>query len=459
MSLDHYRSLWKKRRDQVLEDYKTFLRFESVSSEPEFKDQVLACADWVVQFLKQIGFQVQLWPTSGHPTIFAQNLEAGPDKPTLLIYNHYDVQPVDPLELWETPPFTPTEKGGEIYARGAQDNKGQCTYVLQALKAMMEENGKLPLNVKLCIEGEEECGSEGLAGILKKYSKDLQADFLAIVDLGLENPEIPALTLGIRGLVTMDVEVTSTHGDLHSGSHGGLAFNPNHALVALLASARDAEGKITIPGFYDGCTPPSKEWTDRLSMRLTEEDYEKQFGAKPTGGEKNLPLRVRNWMRPTLEVNGINGGYSGAGFKTVIPAKAIAKVSCRLAMGQDPQHIAKVVADYFESHAPKGVKVRVVKHLGGGKAVATPPDSPVIQAFAHAYSELFGKPCEFICSGATIPIVTELAESSGAKVVMLGFGLPGDKIHAPNEHFGIDRLEKGFLVMCLGIQQLATKKL
>lgn len=456
-SLDQLKALWGARREAILEDYKTFLCYKSVSSEPEYRQQVLACADWVAEFLRTIHFEVDLWSTPGYPVIFAQNLKAGPDKPTLLIYNHYDVQPVDPIELWKSPPFTPTEENGEIYARGAQDNKGQCMYVLQALKALMEEEGQLPINVKLCIEGEEECGSAGISAILPKHKEALKADYLAIVDLGLERADTPALTLGLRGLITLDLEVTGTKGDLHSGSHGGLAYNPNHALAALLAGVRDDKGKIIIPGFYDDCLPPSEDFKKQLSMDLNVTEYEQLFGAKPTGGERDLPLRVRSWLRPTFEVNGMNGGYSGAGFKTVIPAKAIAKISCRLVPGQDPHKIGQLVKDYFEKRAPEGIKVQVHVHSGGGKAVVTLPDSPIIQAFANAYQQLFNKPCQYISSGATIPIVTELAETSGAEVVMLGFGLPGDNIHAPNEHFGIDRLEKGFLAICLGLQLLGSK--
>lgn len=457
LTIDQLRTLWKKNQEEILNDYKTFLQFKSISSEPEFKHDVLACADWIVHFLQELGFEVQIWPTEGHPVLFAQNLKAGKDKPTLLIYNHYDVQPVDPLEVWENDPFTPTEKNGEIYARGAQDNKGQCTYVLAALKTLIKEEGKLPINVKLCIEGEEECGSAGLSHVLPQHKTELKADYLAIVDLGLEKPDTPALTLGIRGLTTMDVEVKGTHTDLHSGSHGGLAYNPNHALIELLASLRDAEGKITVPGFYDHISIP-EHFAAKLNMTLKEDDYENLFGVKPTGGERALPLRVRNWLRPTLEINGIQGGYSGAGFKTVIPAKAIAKLSCRLVLGQDPKKVAEAVSQHLTAHAPAGVKVHVHVHPGHGKAVITSPESQVVKAFAKAYEQLFQKPCHYICSGATIPIVTELAETSGAEVVMLGFGLPTDNIHAPNEHFGIDRLEKGFLAICLGLQNLEKEE-
>ncbi len=446
--------LYQTYREQALKDLYTFLKFQSVSSEAEFKTQVLACADWVVDYLKKIGFEVEVWPTQGHPTIFAQYNRAGPSQPTLLIYNHYDVQPVDPIELWQSPPFEPTVRNGEIYARGAQDNKGQCFYVLLALKAMIESQGSLPINIKLCIEGEEECGSHGLSQIAKTKSKQLKADYLAIVDLGLTEITKPAITLGLRGLVTMDVEVSSSHTDLHSGSHGGVAFNPIHALVGLLASVRNKEGAVTIPGFYDDVQPLSKEEKSQLALDFDVQAYEATFGTKPTGGEAAFSPVERNWIRPTLEINGINGGYSGTGFKTVIPAKATAKVSCRLVPKQDPMKIGKLVAHYLESHAPAGTHVKVTIHPGVGQAVRASIDSAVTKAFATAYAEVFQKPCEYIYAGGSIPVVPELATACGGEVVMVGLGLPDDCIHAPNEHFGVERIEKGFLTIVRALQLL-----
>jgi acetylornithine deacetylase/succinyl-diaminopimelate desuccinylase-like protein len=343
---------------------------------------------------------------------------------------------------------------GQIYARGAQDNKGQCFYVLQALKYYKTVVGSLPINIKLIIEGEEECGSHGLLEILPQKAKELKADYLAIVDLGIPNIDTPAITLGIRGLVTMDVKVTGSNTDLHSGSHGGLVFNPLHALTSILGKLRDDSGKITIPGFYDSITPISKEEIERLSLTFDDAGYFKEFETVASGGETAYTPLERNWLRPTLEVNGLWGGYTGSGFKTVIPAQAFAKISCRLVPGQDPATIGKLVAKAIESHAPKGIKVEVDIHAGGGPAVRGTPDSRIVQAVAKAYEETFQKPCKYILEGASIPVVSQLAKTCSAETVLLGLGLPGDKIHAPNEHFGVDRLAKGFEIISRTIQHL-----
>lgn len=439
------KSYFDQSKKEILEDFYTFLKFKSISSEPEYKEPLLACVNWIKAYLQKIGFHVEIWPTNGHPTIFASNEKAGSSQPTLLIYNHYDVQPVDPIELWHSPPFEPTLREGEIYARGAQDNKGQCFYVLLALKALLERDSTLPINIKLCIEGEEECGSAGFSQILHEKKQILKTDYLAVVDLGMESALKPAVTLGTRGIVTMDVTVTGTHTDLHSGSHGGIAFNPIHALVKLLDSVRDDSGKITIPHFYDDVKTLSEEDKAQITLDFDPQKYSNEFGAEPTGGEQNYSPLERAWTRPTIEINGINGGYFGEGFKTVIPAKATAKVSCRLVPNQDPHKIGKLVAEFLQSQVQPGTKVAVHLHPGQGKAVRANLHSKAVKAFAKAYEEVFDTPCEYIFSGGSIPVITALTEVCEGEVVMVGLGLPGDRIHAPNEHFGLDRIEKGFL--------------
>lgn len=452
--VENLRSLYKQHEKEFLKDYFKFLSFQSVSSEPSYASQTTACAEWLVNYIREMGFDVQLWPTPGHPTIFASHLKAGPSQPTLLIYNHYDVQPVDPISEWHSPPFEPTVKHGQVFARGTQDNKGQCFYTLQALKMLLKSDQSLPINVKLCIEGEEECGSTGLSKILSKKQKELKADYLAIVDLGIPGPNEPAVTLGVRGLVTMDVEVQGSLTDLHSGSNGGLVYNPLHALVEILASLRDSSGKITVPGFYDDVLPLSSEDKKLISLAFDEKHYEKTFGAKAIGGERGFHPKERVGTRPTIEINGISGGYGGVGFKTVIPAKALAKVSCRLVPNQDPQKIGKLVAQFLEKRAPEGIQVRVHVHPGCGKAVRANPSSKVVKAFAQAYQEVFQAPCAFMFEGGSIPIITELAEASQSEVVLVGLGLADDQIHAPNEHFGLDRLEKGFAIITRAIELL-----
>jgi len=453
-SLSSLKSYFNTHREFILEDYFTFLKFKSISTEKEFESDLIACAHWLKDNVANIGFKTQLWETSGHPTIYAENLNAGPEKPTILIYNHYDVQPVDPIDLWDTPPFEPTFKDNKIYARGAQDNKGQCMYVFQALKAMMKLNGTLPINIKWVIEGEEEAGSKGLSSILKDKREQLKADYLAIADLGIPSNTTPSVTLGVRGIITMDVEATGSNTDLHSGTHGGRAYNPIHALVEVLSKLRDSNGKILVPGFYDSVAPLTENDRDHISFEFDEEHYSKTFGIPATGGEKNFAPLERSTIRPTVEINGINGGYSGDGFKTVIPAKASAKVSCRMVPHQDPMTIGKSIALYLESLAPEGIAINVKIHSGMGGAVRANPSSKVVQAYSKAYTQVFGTPCTFSFEGGSIPIITELSNACGGEIVLMGMGLDDDQIHAPNERFGLDRFERGFQVTILALEAL-----
>ena len=275
-------------KTKLLEDFYAFLRFPSISSEPEHRQNMRDCAFWLKNYLEGIRFDVELWEGPGHPTVFARNMSAGPNRPTLMIYNHYDVQPVDPLDLWETPPFDPAVRDGEIYARGAQDNKGQTFYVINALKALLELDGKLPVNVKLCIDGEEECGSASLAGLLESKREELAADYLIIADGGFGRPDSPAVNLGARGLVSMTIEVIGSKSDLHSGAHGGLVYNPNHALVEILAKLRNKAGRITVPGFYDQVLEPTGEEKEKLNLHFNAERYEANFGAKASRRRKGL---------------------------------------------------------------------------------------------------------------------------------------------------------------------------
>lgn len=453
-NIGHY---FKENQTELLKEYFTLLSFPSISSEEGYKEATRNCAEWIVTFLQSIGMNVSLWETSGHPIVFAEDLSAGPNQPTLLLYNHYDVQPVDPLELWESPPFSPTQYGDQIRARGAQDNKGQCFYVLQALKYYRTVEGKLPINIKLVIEGEEECGSEGLIEILDQKRNELRADYVAIVDLGIPDRETPAITLGLRGLVTLDIKATGPNGDLHSGSHGGLQFNPIHALVDVLSKLRDPSGEIMVPGFYDSMIPMPLEEKKQLALEFNEEKYRAQFGSSATGGEVAFSPLERNWLRPTLEINGIWGGYNGSGFKTVIPAQAFAKISCRLVPGQDPKRIGELVVKTVESLAPKGVKIEAAVRDGGGPAVRGGGTSKIVRAVAEAYEEAFKKKCQFILEGASIPVVSQLSATCGGETVLFGLGLPDDHIHAPNEHFGIDRIELGLEIIVKIIKKLQNK--
>lgn len=445
--------LYDSHAKAIEQGYFDFLRFKSISTEREFAPEVRKCADWVEGFLKDAGLQTEQWETTGHPVVFAESRHDS-QKPTVLIYNHYDVQPVDPLELWKSDPFEPTVRDGEVYARGAVDNKGQCWYVLNAVKLLMARDGELPVNVKLLIEGEEEASSDGLSRILSEKSCRLQANHLLIVDLSLNHIDKPAVTLGIRGIAIMTMKLRGSKVDLHSGGHGGIAYNPNRAMSEMLASLYDSTGRVAVDGFYDDIAELSESEKSKIDFTFDQQMYSDTFGAEPTGGEHAFSPTERCWLRPTVEINGIRGGYTGDGFKTVIPAEAIAKISCRLAPGQDPKRAAKLVAEHLRKRVPSGIQAEIEIHEGSGAAVVTSPDTPVVQAAAQAFGELAGKPCSFIMQGGSIPIVTELAKASGAEVVLLGYGLPGDLVHAPNEHFGLDRLRKGFVTIARILQLL-----
>ncbi len=431
---------------QLLEDYFTFLRIPSISADPAHADDVRAACSFVEGYLKDSDLDVEVWETPDYPVVFGSYLEAGPGKPTLLIYGHYDVQPVDPLDEWITPPFEPTVRDGQVYARGAQDNKGQILYTMYAIRALMKRDGKLPINLKIVVEGQEETKSLGFAQILQARAQDLQADYLLAPDFDIPSIDQPAVTCGLRGMIALTVELWSSKIDLHSGGHGGVVYNPNHALVEMLAKLRDAEGRVTVRGFYDDVEELNDHEKQLLSLEFDEEKYKRDFGAQMTGGEKGYTPGQSNRVRPTLELNGISGGYAGPGIKTVIPARAEAKISCRLVPGQDPEKIIRAIKQQLEETLPEGVEMKITEY-GGDRAVKTAPDFPFVRALSQAYKEVFGKECKLTLSGGSVPISAKLSDACGAPPVFMGIGLIDDDIHAPNEHFGIDRLKLGFLTV------------
>lgn len=449
--LSGLRKWYEEHREEIVKDFFSFLSFPSISTDPAHAQDCRNTAEWLSSYLKRIGFQAVLWETTGLPVVFA-SYEAGPDRPTVLIYHHYDVQPVDPLELWKNPPFEPEIRANTVYARGAVDNKGQCFYTLTALKALFELVSEIDINIKVFIEGEEECGGEGTTAILPEKSAAMRADHLLIVDFGIPEADIPAITLGMRGIVTMEVECENGSIDLHSGVHGGIALNPNRALAQLLAGLWDETGCIAVDHFYDEVRPVSRAQLSDLDMSFDVKKYEREFGVKALCFEEGYSTMESNWLRPTLEINGIWGGYTGAGFKTVIPARAYAKLSCRLVPDQEPDVIAKKVAQHLKVHAPAGIGIRTHIHHGAS-GYRSAIDAQVVHTVAAAFSEVFGKPCRYQLCGASVPIVADLARASGAEVAMLGVGLDSDDIHAPNEHFGMDRFELGYLtigrILCL----------
>lgn len=455
ITLDELRKKYASEKAEILKDYFQFLRFQSIATDPAFKTEVSACADWLMSYLQKIGLKVEMWPTQGAPTLFATHKHTDKKASTLLIYCHYDVQPVDPLNLWTTPPFEPTIREGNVFARGAVDDKGQCFYTIAALKALLEHN-KLNCNLKFLIEGEEESGSRGLFGLLKQKKAELKADHVLIVDSGLQQAGKPAITLGVRGICTMSVTLKGSHFDLHSGVHGGIVYNPNRALCELLASLHDDNGRVTIPGFYDAVKPLSPQEKEELNFSFDLKQLQTHFGAAAIGMERGFTPLEAAWLRPTIEYNGISGGYAGAGFKTVIPALATAKVSCRLVPGQDPETIAQLVKKYLITKTPNGIAIDVTILPGGGKCVRSSPHSKIAQVMAQAYTEVFGQPCAKILTGGSIPIAADLAETSGGEILFVGVYLPEDQIHAPNEHFSLDRFEQGYLTIYRGLELLGN---
>ncbi|NGX60282.1 MAG: hypothetical protein KR126chlam3_01453, partial [Chlamydiae bacterium] len=420
--------------------------FKSIATDPQYDEDTKKCAAFLVSYLNEIGLEAMSWETSKQPVIFAKNTAAGKDCPTLLIYQHYDVQPVDPLDLWESDPFKPTIREGKVYARGAQDNKGQCFYTITALKALLEESKSLNFNLKLFIEGEEESGSTGTLEIIKQKKEELRSDYLLVVDCGIPGPDIPAITLGMRGILTMDLEVRTADSDMHSGSMGGVAYNPIRALSHALAKCWDENGKIAIPHFYDEVQDLSPEEKKAFDFIMDEKMVRKEFGLKALCPDPGYLIGESVSIRPTLEINGINGGYTGEGFKTVLPAVATAKISCRLVPDQDPEKVFANFKKHLENHLPEGAALTIVKEHGSS-AFRCNVHSLIAKRAAKAYEEVMGKPCKSILGGGSIPIIGELAQASGADVVAMGYGLDSDHIHAPNEHFGLDRFEQGFLTI------------
>lgn len=452
----HHLQEWTRRHQRLIqEDYFHFLRFRTISADPSCREEMSRCAEWLVAYLERLGFSARMIPTSGAPLVYAEEMTAGPNCPVLLIYGHYDVQPVDPIELWKSDPFMPELREGNVYARGANDDKGQILFAILAMRLWKELGHSLPVNVKFCIEGEEESSSTGLSQLLPSMKDVLRADDLLVVDCGMLDETTPAVTLGGRGILTLDVTLTGSSRDLHSGLLGGIAYNPNRALVELLAQLWDEKGRVAIPGFYEAVSACSAADREAFTFRQNREDYRREFGITAFGGEEGLSLQEAKWFRPTIEINGMTGGYVGQGFKTVIPATAYAKISCRLVPNQDPEDIERKLIAFLTARVKQGIQIGCVP-LGRGAAFRGDPHSHGVHALHRAYFDVTGCDACNILSGGSIPIVADLASVSQAKVVGMGYGLPGDGIHAPNEHFGWDRFEKGIWTVAKMIEGLAA---
>lgn len=429
-------------KDRFLDELLDLLRIPSVSADSKYKDDVKRCAEAVKENMLKAGAdKAEIMPTAGHPIVYGEKI-IDPALPTVLVYGHYDVQPADPLNLWHSGPFEPVIKDGKIFARGACDDKGQMFMHIKALEVMAKTN-TLPCNVKIMIEGEEEVGSSNLGKFLEDNKEKLKADIVLVSDTSMISMEHPSIESGLRGLAYMEVEVTGPNRDLHSGVYGGAVANPINILAKMIASLHDENNHITIPGFYDNVDELSADERKALNSAPFElDEYKKELGIKEVWGEKGYTTLERTGVRPTLDVNGIWGGYTGEGAKTVLPSKAFAKISMRLVPNQKSEAISDLFQKHFESIAPAGVTVKVSRHHGG-EAVVTPTNSMAYQAAAKAIKTTFGKDPIPTRGGGSIPIVALFESVLGLKTVLLGFGLDNDNIHSPNEKYDVANYFKG----------------
>ena len=440
--------LSNSKKEKYLNELIDFLKIPSISADTNYKNSVRKAAEWLSNSISKTGCEnVEIIETKGHPIVFGEKI-IDEKLPTILIYGHYDVQPPDPLDLWDNPPFEPVIKKtknhpeGAIYARGACDDKGQTFMHIKALEIMISKN-ELPCNVKLMIEGEEEVGSSNLEFFVKENQKKLKSDVILISDTGILNNDQPSITTGLRGLSYMEVKLTGPNRDLHSGLYGGTVANPINVLCQMISSLKDENNKITIPGFYDDILDVSDSERKEMSrVPFDLELFKESLSIDSVYGEKGFTTPERKSIRPTLDVNGIWGGYSGEGAKTVIPSEANAKISMRLVPNQNWKKISKLFIKHFKSIAPKSVNVDIKTHHGG-QAYVTPTNSIAYKAAHLAYKKSFGKPPHSVRDGGSIPIVPMFEEVLGCKTILMGFGLDSDSIHSPNEHFGVFNFFKG----------------
>ncbi|MBB6459646.1 dipeptidase [Flammeovirga kamogawensis] len=444
-------------KDRFLSELFDLLKIPSVSTDVEYQPDIKKAAAFIAHQLNEIGAdKVEICQTAGNPVVYGEKI-IDPKLPTVMVYGHYDVQPADPIELWDSPPFEPTIKNGNIYARGASDDKGQMYMHIKAFESMMKNN-TLTCNVKFMIEGEEEIGSVNLGDFIKERKADLSADVILISDTGMISLDTPSITVGLRGLSYMEVELTGPNRDLHSGMYGGAVQNPLNALTEVIASLKDKDGHITIPGFYDKVEIISD--ADRAKMAKAPFDleaYKAALDLEKEFGEKGYSTNERTSIRPTLDVNGLWGGYTGEGAKTVIPSKAYAKISMRLVPHQTWEEISELFTKHIESIVPDGIRVKVTTHHGG-MPVVIPTNSVEFEAANAAYAEAFGKEPIPVRSGGSIPIVALFKEELGLDSVMMGFGLDSDAIHSPNEKFGIANFLKGIETIELFYKHYALLK-
>ncbi len=442
-------------RERYVEELAAFLRIPSISVGTEHRDDIHQAAEWLAHKLRSAGMEhVEIMETAGNPIVYADWLHA-PDQPTVLVYGHYDVQPADAAEGWDSEPFEPIVKNGKIYARGATDDKGQLLIHVNAVEALLRTEGKLPVNVKVCIEGEEEISSPSLPGFLEQHRDRLQTDVIVISDGPMIAPHTPSICTSLRGLAGMEVRVMGPAQELHSGLYGGGVQNPIHALTELLTSLHTREGKVAVAGFYEGVIALTPE--ERQQLRLLPQDDEqirKDLRVPELYGEEDYSFIERTTARPTLEVVSVTGGFQGSGLKPAIPTSASAKIACRLVGEQDPDAVMDAIEQHLQQRCPRGSTVELIRSHGG-RPYQISAKHPYLQAAADAYGTAYGKKPVYSRSGGSIPIVEVFHTVLGAPIVMMEFGLPSENLHGPNEHFHLDNLEKGMLTSCLYLHRLA----
>ncbi len=439
-----FEKIFQSEQERFVQGWKEFLSFESVSTDQSYSKSCLECAEWLVNELSGLGMNSELWATEGKPVVYAEHLHSE-SAPTLLYYGHYDVQPVDPLELWRSEPFKPEIRDGRMFARGAEDNKGQTFYVLKAIETLIKL-GQLKCNLKLLIEGEEESSSIGISRALAKWKEKLKADVLMVCDTGMFPPGVPTITMGLRGIIFLTAQLFGARHDLHSGIHGGVAPNPATELARLIATLHNPDGSIAVAGYYEGIKAVSAEDLKLANtFPFPPEMYMRMVGVEPCGGEHLRGAIERRGFRPTIEVNGIASGYSGEGTKTIIPSKALVKITSRLVSAQDPAKCLELLKVHLRKHAPKGLTLEISEDGVGGPAVLADSKSAWVGKAVSILKQLGDGNVSHVWEGASIPIVAELANVSGAEPVLVGFGSEEDNIHAPNESFSIEQFRKGFL--------------
>lgn len=428
---------------RFLDELKTFTSIPSVSTAPEHKSDVQRAAQWLADQLRDLGMKhVQIMPTAGHPVVYGESLEAGSNRPTVLIYGHYDVQPPEPLELWESGAFEPTQRGENLYARGASDMKGQVMVALKVVESIVCTS-RLPTNIKFILEGEEEIGSPNLEPFLARHRDLLASDYALNLDTSMISADSPSITYSLRGLAYFELRVSGPDHDLHSGIFGGAVDNPAQVLCELIAGMHDEQGRVTLPGYYDKVRPLDEdERTELARLPLDEEFYLVQTGAPALHGEAGYSPVERTGGRPTLEVNGLLSGFTGEGSKTVLPAKAMAKISMRLVPDQKPEEVHQQLLDYLEAHAPKTINWEVIQ-LASGLPSITDRNLPGVQALSHALETVWGVRPVFKREGGTVPVVAYMQEILGIESILSGFGLPDDHLHAPNEKIHLPTWYRG----------------